>query len=180
MFRPYSIDKHGIKNWSPWFPLILAIILLLIIISVSSMMLHIYEQKSYADCLWLAFMGSSTVGFGAVVPLTIEGRIIVGLTASLGICTFGAIGTFSAMLAFSFTETEIENRELMAQNAEIIRTNLVSNAQNAEIIRTNLISNKQNAEIDRTNQIAIEGNTNIEEKLDELLSRRPSCYRTGG
>lgn len=153
----YEIDEHGIKNWNPLFPLVLSVIFLSAIIVASSIALYFAEQMPYADCLWLAFMGASTVGFGAVYPATEIGRVIVSLTASLGICTFGAIGTFSAMWAFGFFDTESKNRELKAQNAEIIRlseiivrTNQESVDGNNEIIRTNLISNEQNAEILKT------------------------------
>ena len=173
MFKLYKIDEFGVKNYSPFFPLLLTIIFLFMVIVVGALLLYEYESgnqvKTFGDAIWLAFMGASTVGYGDLFPVSQNGRIVVGVISSLGICAFGAIGTFTAMIAFSFFDTESKNRELKAQNAEIIKTNQISIDGNNEIIRTNLLSIAGNDEIERTNLIAIAGNTSIETKLDKLL-----------
>ena len=162
IFEPYSIDEFGIKNWNKIFLILMPICLLLNVVVWASIGIYYTEYganestvKGYLDSLWLAWMATTTVGFGHIYPTTEEGRLVVGLAASLGICFYSAIGAFFSLIMFGRFDTEVENRELRRQNAEIIMLSKINESLNKEIIKTNLE--------------CINGNSIISTKLDKIL-----------
>jgi voltage-gated potassium channel len=73
---------------------------------------YLFEQGSnrsigsYGDALWWAIVTATTVGYGDVSPVTVEGRIIAVLLMLTGI---GVIGIFTATVASFFFEQEQES-----------------------------------------------------------------------
>jgi len=69
---------------------------------------------SYGDALWWAIVTATTVGYGDVSPVTVEGRLIAVMLMLTGI---GVIGVFTATVASFFFEHEqqSENTELAAR-----------------------------------------------------------------
>lgn len=75
--------------------------------------------KTYSDAVWLMVMSASTIGFGDVYPVTLMGRIAVYTMFLLGVGTLGTLGAVFANKLFGFADTNIKNRELRKQNANI-------------------------------------------------------------
>ena len=69
---------------------------------------------SYGDALWWAIVTATTVGYGDVSPVTVEGRLIAVILMLTGI---GVIGVFTATVASFFFEHEqqSEGAELAAR-----------------------------------------------------------------
>lgn len=49
------------------------------------------KLERYSDAAWWAITTVTTVGYGDIVPVTIEGRLIAGVLMLLGITTFGLV-----------------------------------------------------------------------------------------
>ena len=73
---------------------------------------YLFEQGanrsigSYGDALWWAIVTATTVGYGDVSPVTVEGRVIAVLLMLVGI---GVISIFTATVASFFFEQEQES-----------------------------------------------------------------------
>jgi len=67
---------------------------------------------SFGDALWWAVVTATTVGYGDVSPITVEGRIIAVVLMLTGI---GIIGVFTATVASVFFE---EDRSELADITE--------------------------------------------------------------
>ncbi len=67
--------------------------------------------KTFADALFYAFMTASTVGYGAVTPVTQEGKVLTGLLIFLSI---GLLGFASAQLTAKLLPQRNEVAELKA------------------------------------------------------------------
>jgi voltage-gated potassium channel len=61
---------------------------------------------SYGDALWWAIVTATTVGYGDVSPVTVEGRVIAVVLMLIGI---GVIGVFTATVASYFFSQDEEN-----------------------------------------------------------------------
>jgi voltage-gated potassium channel len=70
---------------------------------------------SFGDALWWAVVTATTVGYGDVSPVTLEGRLIAVALMLTGI---GVIGVFTATVASAFFEQEKES-ELAAMAARL-------------------------------------------------------------
>jgi len=124
--RLYQIDEYGVKNYNFY---VLAFFLFLVMTSLTLSLGHIayifeIEQtnspvKTYGDAVWLMVMSASTIGFGDVYPITLVGRIAVYTMFLLGVGTLGTLGAIFANKIFGFADTNIKNRELRKQNANI-------------------------------------------------------------
>ncbi len=68
-------------------------------------------------------MSSTTIGFGDVYPITFTGRAAVFIMFILGVGILGGMGAVFANKIFGFADTNIKNRELRMQNAQIIAQN---------------------------------------------------------
>lgn len=157
LFKSKSVDEYGIVNYNPFYPLIkcLLFIYLVLIFGGGSVLYFIEVDVEGAkvhnliECVWLANMAVSTVGFGDYYPITLPGMAIVSAISTMGISMFSAVGAFFGLAAFSKYNTGVMNRELKAQNDRNEQLNML---------------------IVKTNQDAIDGNTAIEAKLDRFLS----------
>lgn len=122
----YKIDNFGVKNYNFF---VLTCFLFLVMAFLTFSLGHItflFEidnanspVKSYGDAIWLMVMSASTIGFGDVYPVTLVGRIAVYTMFLLGVGTLGTLGAIFANRIFGFADTNIKNRELRKQNADI-------------------------------------------------------------
>ena len=126
----YRVDDFGIKNYNYGF---IGITSFLLFLSLNLSLGYITYQaeyglegsniKSYSDAIWLMVMSSTTIGFGDVYPITFIGRASVFIMFILGVGILGAMGAMFINKIFGFADTNIKNRELRMQNAQIITQN---------------------------------------------------------
>jgi len=64
--------------------------------------------KTAEDALWWAYATITTVGYGDMVPVTTEGRIIAVVLMTVGV---GLFGTFTAYVASWFVEKKEEQKD---------------------------------------------------------------------
>lgn len=129
-----NVDEYGVRNYNLLMILLPALSIYVIITMGAAQLLFIFEMgavdatvTNIGDCIWLAVMASSTVGFGEVYPVTAEGRVIVGSMFFVGMLLIGVIiGTMSKWIE-SLTDNSVQNREL--------RMNQMKDLQNAEEIK---------------------------------------------
>jgi hypothetical protein len=129
-----TVDEYGVKNYNPLIILFPTLLTYAIIVVGAAAWLSYYESgaanttlHSFGDCVWLAVMASSTVGFGDVYPVTTEGRVITGSMFFVGMLLIGVIvGTMSKWVD-GITDNSVQNREL--------RSNQMKDLQNAEEIK---------------------------------------------
>ena len=131
----YRVDGFGVKNYNYGF-IGVASLILFITLNISLGYLTYQAEigldaspvKSYSDALWLMVMSATTIGFGDVYPITFVGRACVFVMFILGVGILGGMGAVFVNKIFGFADTNIKNRELRMQNAQII-------AQNTEIAK---------------------------------------------
>jgi len=124
--RLYKLDHYGVKNYN-FFVLAFFLLLVMTFLTMSlGYLAYIFEievsnspVKSYDDAIWLMVMSASTIGFGDIYPITLMGRIAVYTMFLLGVGTLGTLGAIFANKIFGFADTNIKNRELRKQNANI-------------------------------------------------------------
>lgn len=129
----YSIDEYGVKNYHYSFIAISSLALFATLNICLAYVAYIAEAglvdspvQNFPDAIWLMIMSSTTIGFGDVYPVTFVGRAAVFIMFLLGIGILGGMGAVFVNKIFGFADTNIKNRELRKQNAQIIN-------QNAEI-----------------------------------------------
>lgn len=81
---------------------------------LSSIAISLFEDMSFTDSLWWAFVTATTVGYGDLSPSTTIGRIIAALLMIVGIGTIGMLtGTIATYFLSSKEDTtgtgELEN-----------------------------------------------------------------------
>lgn len=123
--KPVKVDEYGVKQYALWARLLLAFTTLYTYIYLMAYPLYIVEHvagniKSYDDAFWVLQMAASTIGFGDFYPVTPKGRWIVAFSFYIGVGLAAYIGASIAGAFTGFTETEVQNRELRRQNAEIL------------------------------------------------------------
>lgn len=122
----YQLDNYGVKNYN-FFVISFFLLLVMTFLTMSlGYVAYIFEieatnspVKTYGDAIWLMVMSASTIGFGDVYPITTIGRIAVYTMFLLGVGTLGTLGAIFANKIFGFADTNIKNRELRKQNANI-------------------------------------------------------------
>ena len=126
----YSIDQYGVRNYHTTFLAILSFAILYFIIALlAALLVHVEGQvdssniKNYADAFWTLQMAASTIGFGDFYPTTSEGRFIVASIFYIGVGIVGFIGAQLVNHILGFSDTNVKNRELRHQNAQIIEHN---------------------------------------------------------
>lgn len=131
----YKVDEFGIKNYNFGVLGFVSLTIFFILNITLGYITFIAEVnavdspvQSYVDALWLMLMSSTTIGFGDVYPITFIGRAAVFVMFILGVGILGGVGAVFANKIFGFADTNIKNRELRKQNADIF-------AQNIEIHR---------------------------------------------
>jgi voltage-gated potassium channel len=76
--------------------------------------------KTAEDALWWAYVTITTVGYGDVVPVTREGRVIAAVLMTVGV---GLFGTFTAYVASWFVEKKEEQKEAEKQEEHLAQNN---------------------------------------------------------
>ncbi len=122
----YQVDEFGVKNYN--FAVLGFSALLLISLVTLSIGYWTYlaetsvshsPVKTYSDSVWLMLMSATTIGFGDVYPVTLTGRFCVYIMFILGVGLLGTLGALFANKIFGFADTNVKNRELRKQNADI-------------------------------------------------------------
>jgi len=128
--KSYSVDEFGIKNYNTFYLLIITLIVLYSIIALLALPLVHFELMAknanittYKDAFWALQMSASTIGFGDFYPVTQEGRMIIALMFYIGVGMVGFIGAQFVNKFVGFSDTNIKNRELRYQNAQILKNN---------------------------------------------------------
>lgn len=128
--RIYKVDEFGVRNYHNTFLVFLALLLLITSMTLFSAALLHFEATSnhaninnFSDALWTMFMTSSTIGFGDHYPVTNGGRLVTGIMFFVGFGLVGFIVTKILGSVIGFTNTNVRNRELRKQNAEILERN---------------------------------------------------------
>lgn len=127
----YNIDEFGVKNYNYGVIGFLSLALFSILNITLGYITFLAESsvtgspvQNYTDALWLMLMSSTTIGFGDVYPITFVGRATVFVMFILGVGILGGVGAVFANKIFGFADTNVKNRELRKQNAEIFAQNI--------------------------------------------------------
>lgn len=122
----HSVDDFGIKNYKTRFVALLCILTMTILILLFGVITYYAEFgtegatiQSLGDAFWLMIMSSTTIGFGSQYPVTIIGRSMVTLMFIFGVGIIGGLGALIASKFLGFSDTNVKNRELRKQNADI-------------------------------------------------------------
>jgi len=123
----YHQDNYGVKNYKTRFLSTFVIAIIYFIIAVGAFALQHFEAASpqanttsYGQAFWVLIMASSTIGFGDFYPTTTGGYVIVTAMFYIGVGMMGYIGALIASKIMGFSDTNVKNRELRKQNAEIL------------------------------------------------------------
>ena len=130
--KVYKTDEFDIKNYSAGFLALIAVAILYSVIALMSGVLLWFEIDvvgsniaSYGDAFWTLQMSASTIGFGDHFPVSLGGRTVVAMMFYVGVGIVGFIGAQIADRVLGFADTNVKNRELRKQNAEILAHNKV-------------------------------------------------------
>lgn len=120
-----KLDRYGVTNYKTWFKLLLAFVTLYTYITIMAIPLYYVENhvgniKSYGDAFWVLQMSASTIGFGDFYPVTTSGRWIVAFSFYVGVGLAGYAGSTIASALTNMTDTNVQNRELRRQLAEVL------------------------------------------------------------
>ena len=128
----YKIDQYGVRNYRTLYLAFLSFGILYLCIALLALLLLYVEVstegsniKNYADAFWTLQMSASTIGFGDYYPITLIGRSLVAIMFYLGVGLVGFIGAIIADRILGFADTNVKNRELRKQNADILAHNLL-------------------------------------------------------
>ena len=123
----YSIDEFGVTNYKTRFVALMCIITVAFLIFAFGAITYYAEYgvegatiQDLGDAFWLMLMSSTTIGFGDHYPVTIVGRTMVTLMFIFGVGIIGGLGALIASKLLGFSDTNVKNRELRKQNAEIL------------------------------------------------------------
>jgi len=150
--KSYSVDEFGVKNYNTFYLLIITLIVLYGIIGLLAFPLEHFESTAphanittYKDAFWTLQMSASTIGFGDFYPVTFEGRMIIAFMFYIGVGMVGFIGAQFVNKFVGFSDTNIKNRELRSQNAQILKSNerLEKKVENLLIHLETLVEGKE-------------------------------------
>ena len=150
--KTYSVDEYGVRNYNSFYLLIGTLVILYSIIAGLSYFLYQYEVDAvgsnittYKDAFWTLQMSASTIGFGDFYPITAEGRIIVASMFYIGVGLVGFVGAQFVNKFVGFSDTNVKNRELRKQNAEILKHNQLLEQKIDQLVSKidTIISDKQ-------------------------------------
>ena len=130
--KVYKTDEFDIKNYSAGFLALIAVAILYSVIALMSGVLLWFELDvadanitNYGDAFWTLQMSASTIGFGDHFPVSLGGRTVVAMMFYVGVGIVGFIGAQIADRVLGFADTNVKNRELRKQNAEILDHNKI-------------------------------------------------------
>ncbi|MCY4444339.1 MAG: ion channel [Proteobacteria bacterium] len=108
-----GIIPYLIKNNNVSAPVLIALITSLIIFLTSTLILYFENApdssiKTPLDAVWWSVVTLTTVGYGNVVPITFNGRILGIVVMIYGVAFYGGI---SGLLASYFIELDDQNKE---------------------------------------------------------------------
>lgn len=142
----YAVDEFGIRNYKTRFVAFLCILAMVLLVFLFGFITYKAEYgvegatiSSFGDALWLMIMSSTTIGFGSQYPVTFIGRSMVTLMFIFGVGIIGGLGALIASKLLGFSDTNVKNRELRMQNANIFEKLVELEA---------LIKNNQETKID--------------------------------
>ncbi|WNC67907.1 potassium channel family protein [Thalassotalea nanhaiensis] len=128
--RFYKVDEFGVKNYHNSYLIAMAFVMLYAIMFLfSGALLHFESAYSDAnittfyEAFWTLQMTASTIGYGDFHPVSTGGKVIATLTFYIGFGLVGFIVTKVVGSFIGFSNTDVRNRELRKQNAEIIERN---------------------------------------------------------
>lgn len=81
-------------------------------------MMH-FEQMSFQDALWWAFVTTTTVGYGDLSPASNAGRIIASLLMLVGI---GLIGSLTSSITSFFLNTDAGKKKFSSDKVTMVLT----------------------------------------------------------
>jgi len=123
----YHQDKYGVNNYKTRYLTLLVMAVIYFIIAIAACALQYFEAAnpqanitSYGQAFWVLIMASSTIGFGDFYPTTAGGYAVVTAMFYIGVGMMGYIGALIASKIMGFSDTNVKNRELRKQNAEIL------------------------------------------------------------
>jgi len=126
----YKVDEFGVKNYNYGILGSASLVVFSILNITLGYITYLAETsvlgspvQNFADALWLMLMSSTTIGFGDVYPITLIGRGAVFIMFILGVGILGGVGAIFANKILGFADTNIKNRELRKQNADIFAQN---------------------------------------------------------
>lgn len=125
--KHYRVDEYGVVNYKTRYLALLGIGIIYGVIAIGAVALQYFESANpnanvhtYGEAFWVLIMASSTIGFGDYYPTTTGGYVIVTLMFYIGVGMMGFIGTLVASKLMGFSDTNVKNRELRHQNAQIL------------------------------------------------------------
>ncbi|WNC73133.1 potassium channel family protein [Thalassotalea psychrophila] len=128
--RFYKVDEFGVKNYHNSYLIGMAFAILYVIMFLFSGALLHFESAhvdanitTFYEAFWTLQMTASTIGYGDFHPVSTGGKIIATLMFYIGFGLVGFIVTKVLGSFIGFSNTDVRNRELRKQNAEIIERN---------------------------------------------------------
>ncbi|KGJ89296.1 potassium channel family protein [Thalassotalea sp. ND16A] len=128
--RFYKVDEFGVRNYHNSYLVGIAFLMLYIAMAVFSVVLLHFESahtdaniSTFYEAFWTLQMTASTIGYGDFHPVSTGGRVIATLMFYIGFGLMGFIVTKVLSSFIGFSNTDVRNRELRKQNAEIIERN---------------------------------------------------------
>lgn len=89
---------------------------------IAAMLFSGFEGKNYSDSIWWAFTTASTTGFGDIVPVTMEGRLVGIFLMVVGLaCISMLTGVIAGMMMHSNNLTKSEGSIVIGIIKELSR-----------------------------------------------------------
>ncbi len=124
----HHVDEFGVTNYKTRYLALMGIAVVYLIIAVGAFILQYFEANNvdanitnYGQAFWVLIMASSTIGFGDFYPTTFGGYVVVTIMFYIGVGMMGYIGALIASKIMGFSDTNVKNRELRRQNAQILK-----------------------------------------------------------
>ena len=123
----HDVDEYGVTNYKTRYLAMMGMIIIYIIIAIGAALVLQFEQANpdanihtYGEAFWVLIMASSTNGFGYYYTTTAGGYVVVTAMFYIGVGMMGYIGALIASKIMGFSDTNVKNRELRRQNAQIL------------------------------------------------------------
>lgn len=89
---------------------------------IAAMLFSSFEGRNYSDSIWWAFSTASTTGFGDIVPVTVEGRLVGMFLMVVGLaCISMLTGVIAGMMMYSNNLTRPEGSIIIGIIKELSR-----------------------------------------------------------